>query len=142
MADFQQGTTERCSVCKTEYPTCMTCTKYGRNHKHSLDFEKSKNAHDNASFINDAGKSQSHWNKTEKNNKSKHIILFLSSLQISMWFTKAFIFSLLGINICWYMGNINNPPNDPFSPQGGALSTDQFESNLFCRCTCIRRPQQ
>ena len=77
MADFEQGTTERCSVCKTEYPTCMTCTKYGRNHKHSLDVEKSKNAHDNASFVNDAGKTQSHWNKTEKNNKSKHIILFL-----------------------------------------------------------------
>ena len=76
MADFQQGITERCSVCKTEYPTCMTCLRYGKNHKHFLDTEKSRNCHDNASFTNDAGKSQTHWNKTEGTNKSEYIILF------------------------------------------------------------------
>ena len=143
MADFSQGTTEVCSVCKTEYPTCMTCKKYGSKHKHSLDSEKSRNAHDNAGYVNDVGNSQSHWNQKEWNKKSnKTLFYFYYYFQISMWFAKTFLFSLLGTNTGFNMGNIKSPPNDPFSTRSGALSTNQFESNLLCSCTCIRRPQQ
>ena len=70
------------------------------------------------------------------------LFYFYSSLQISMWFTKTFILSLLGTNTSLYMGNIKSPPNDPFSARGGTLSTNQVESDLLCSCTCIRRPQQ
>ena len=71
MADFSQVNTEECSVCKTRYPTCLTCRKYGSRHKHSFDREKSKNAHDNPSYVNDEGKPQSHWNGKESKQKSK-----------------------------------------------------------------------
>ena len=141
MADFEQGPTERCSVCKTEYPKCHTCSKYGSRNMHPLDTEKAKGAHDNSSFIDDSGNTQSHWKNKSEKGKSKQLIPF-SSLQISMWFTKAFLFYLLGTNTCLYLGKIHNPANDPFSPPVGSLSTDQFESNLFCRCVCTRRPEK
>jgi hypothetical protein len=65
MSDFSQVNTEVCSVCKTSYPRCLTCEKYGKKDKHSLDREKAMNAHDNSSYINDEGKSQPHWNRKE-----------------------------------------------------------------------------
>ena len=140
MADFSQVNTEECSVCKTKYPTCLTCKKYGSKHKHSLDGEKSKNAHDNPSYVNDAGNPQSHWNGKESNQKSKNIILFY--FQNNMWFGFLLLLSFLGINISFplHIGNIGTPLNDPYSTRGGTLSTNQFESNLYCSCTCISRP--
>ena len=72
MSDFSQIDTEVCSVCKTSYPKCLTYQKYGRQHKHSLDGEKSMNAHDNSSYVSDNGQSQPHWNRKESKQKSKH----------------------------------------------------------------------
>ena len=91
MADFSQVNTEECSVCKTRYPTCLTCKKYGSKHKHSLDSEKSKNAHDNPSYVNDQGKQQSHWNGKESSKKSKHhFILFSEQHVVWLPFTPFF----------------------------------------------------
>ena len=81
MADFEQGPTERCTVCQTVYPQCHTCSKYGKRGVHPLDMEKSRNAHDNPSFTDDSGTTQSHWQKKDKKSKSW---LHFSSLQISM----------------------------------------------------------
>ena len=65
MSDFSQVDTEVCSVCKTSYPKCLACVKYGSKNKHPLDGEKSGGAHDNSSYIGDSGQLQPHWNKKE-----------------------------------------------------------------------------
>ena len=65
MSDKNENNTEICSVCKTSYPRCMTCEKYGRKGKHSLDRDKAMNSHDNPSYINDKGDSQPSWNRKE-----------------------------------------------------------------------------
>ena len=89
MADFSQVNTEECSVCKTKYPKCLTCQKYGSKHKHTLDSEKSRNAHDNSSYVNDAGYSQSHWNSKESNKKSNKTLYYfiLFPEQHVVWLT-------------------------------------------------------
>jgi hypothetical protein len=69
----------------------LTCKKYGSKHKHSLDGEKSKNAHDNPSYVNDEGKQQSHWNGKESSKKSKHhFILFSEQHVVWLPFTPFF----------------------------------------------------
>ncbi len=47
---------EICKTCKTSYPECETCLKYGRRDKHLLDREKQKGAHDNSGYTNDEPK--------------------------------------------------------------------------------------
>ena len=45
---------------------------------HPLDMEKAKNAHDNSSFIDDSGNTQSHWkNKSEKGKSKTFDSIFL-----------------------------------------------------------------
>ena len=41
-----------CPICRFSYPSCQTCQKYGKQ-SHTLDQEKSLNAHDNAAFENE-----------------------------------------------------------------------------------------
>ena len=75
-ANFEQGPTERCTVCHTMYPQCDTCSKYGRRGVHSLDQDKFRNAHDNPSFTDDSGAQQSHWMKKIEKVSAHHILHF------------------------------------------------------------------
>ena len=79
--------------------------------------------------------------KSRTQKVTKHYII-LFYFQNNMWFGLLFLYSLLGTNINFplHIGNVKTPSNDPFSTRGGTLSTNQFESDLLCSCTCIRRP--
>ena len=41
-----------CPICKFAYAKCQTCLKYGQQ-SHTLDREKTLNAHDNGGFVKD-----------------------------------------------------------------------------------------
>ena len=43
-------TVDICPICRSSYPVCQTCQKYGRQ-SHILDQEKSSNAHDNPAYL-------------------------------------------------------------------------------------------
>jgi hypothetical protein len=48
----------QCKICKSSYPECSTCQKYGRV-SHQDDKEKQKNCHDNSGFVHDENYKQS-----------------------------------------------------------------------------------
>ena len=79
-ANYEQGPTERCTVCHTVYPQCDTCSKYGRRGMHSLDQDKFRNAHDNPGFTDDSGALQSHWMKKDKKVPTNYILHFTDKL--------------------------------------------------------------
>ena len=48
-SDLSTANVDNFKVCRTDYPVCTTCSKYGRQ-RHLLDSEKQKNCHDNSSY--------------------------------------------------------------------------------------------
>ena len=43
-------TVDICPICRSSYPACQTCQKYGKQ-SHILDQEKAANAHDNQAYL-------------------------------------------------------------------------------------------
>ena len=43
---------DQCKICKTWYPSCGTCKKYGRT-KHQDDIEKEAGCHENSGYVDD-----------------------------------------------------------------------------------------
>ena len=48
-SDCSTATSDICQVCKSVYPVCETCKRYGKQ-PHVLDKEKSVNCHDNGGY--------------------------------------------------------------------------------------------
>ena len=138
MWDQPEANTEVCSVCKTSYPRCLTCTQYGRKDKHQLDTDKANNSHDNSSYINDKGEYQPSWNKK---NKIKQVNINPISFSEEMWFQFFLLLNFFPINNTFPLrfGNIKTPLNDPHGERDGTLSSNQFKSNFYCGCSCYRR---
>ena len=57
-------TVDICPICRFQYPSCQTCQKYGKQ-SHTLDQEKSFNAHDNGAYLENEEKDP----KKSKNSK-------------------------------------------------------------------------
>ena len=74
----------------------------------------------------------------KKQNKYK-LINFISE---EMWFNYFLLLSFLPTNNNFplNLGNIQTPLNDPHSKRGGLISSNQFKSNLYCSCSCFRKP--
>ena len=49
------GSFDQCNICKTWYPSCGTCKKYGRI-KHQDDIEKEVRWHENSEYVDDEKK--------------------------------------------------------------------------------------
>ena len=141
-ANYEQGPTERCTVCHTVYPQCDTCSKYGRRGMHSLDQDKFRNAHDNPGFTDDSGALQSHWMKKDKKVPTNYILHFTDKLISSMLFFRAFLLTLFRTNARVYLGKLPHHERDPFSPDPGSLTIGQTESVVLCHCSCIRKPKK
>ena len=141
-ANYEQGPTERCTVCHTVYPQCDTCSKYGRRGVHSLDQDKFRNAHDNPSFTDDSGAQQSHWMKKIEKVSAHHILHFTDKIIWGMLFFRAILLTFFGSNSPVYLGKLPHHERDPFSPEPGSLTIGQTESVVFCHCSCIRKPKK
>ena len=142
-ANYEQGPTERCTVCHTVYPQCDTCSKYGRRGVHSLDQDKFRNAHDNPSFTDDSGAQQSHWmKKIEKSISTSHTSFLQIRLIWGMLLFRAILLTFFGSNSPVYLGTLPHHARDPFNHAPGSLKVGQTESVVYCHCSCIRKPKK